>query len=277
MSNGYNTPLSVSLNPIRHLPISQGGFSISYRGKAPSGTTVWLGLPDATNAIDVTNKPQSAIIDSANLPRFLSLIGHQHAWGSSQQCRLFVRRGSELIAQSQQLRFDCPVRPYVGRLEPSLGKGDAGPPLRYTGTPPHYPDGRVLRVPAIDGCHYFSHKGFFETDNNKRGFNCITYVGAVYGVDVKSKAMSAYGTQLANHCGCTIIGCENQTLDKVKAFFIAHPRGTYLMWSSHHIVIVVNAVVHEFREKFGRYNSQPIAQWTHRDNHWWVRKSMQSF
>jgi hypothetical protein len=112
-----------------------------------------------------------------------------------------------------------------------------------------------------------------------RGFNCITYAGAVFGVDARasSKPMSAYGTQLANHCQCVPCNLENKTIPEVREFFAKNPRGTYLMWSAHHIVVLVNGIVHEFRELRHGYNVQPISQWEHRDTQWWVRRAPRQF
>lgn len=269
---------ALKLKPIKLGRIKQGGYVIGYEGAVSAGCTLWLGLPDPNNAMEVTGKHHDDLLDGSNLPAFLSLIGKQKTWwGAQGKCRLFVKRGPSVLAQSNEESFSCPVRPYVGRLHPLLGRGDAGPSLRYTGTPPKYPDGRFLSLPPIDGCYYFAHAGSFETDNAKRGFNCITYVGAVFGVDVNSGAMSADGTRLANHCGCMPVACENKSLLEVRAFFAKNRLGTYFMWSKHHIVIVVNGVVCEFREKFGRFNEQPIEQWQHNDGHWRVRKASKQF
>jgi hypothetical protein len=40
---------------------------------------------------------------------------------------------------------------------------------------------------------------------------------------------------------------------------------------------VVNGSVHEFRERLGRYNVQPVSQWQHSDHRWWVRKARRQF
>jgi hypothetical protein len=268
---------ALKLKPIQLGPIRKGGYVISYDWVAPSGVTLWLGLPDLTNAMEVTGRDRNDLLSQANLPAFLSLIGKKKWWGTQGTCKLIAKRGTAVIAESNLVAFPCPVRPYVGRLTPALGRGDSGPALKYTGTPPKYPDGRVLFMPPIDGCYYFAYGGRFETDDSKRGFNCITYVGAVFGVDVNSGAMSGYGTQLVNHCGWENCGCENKTLPEVKAFFAATPTGTYFLWSEHHIVVVVNGSVHEFRERLGRYNVQPVSQWQHSDHRWWVRKARRQF
>jgi hypothetical protein len=271
---------SLTLHPITLGPITKGGYVIAYDGTVPPGATLLLGVPDVQSAMDVTRQNPKDLLTPANLPLFLSLIGkHRTWWGTKGRCRLFVTRGGATLAQSNEQAFDCPVRPYVGPLRPELGRGDAGPALRYTGTPPKYPDGRMFHVPAIDGCHYFAFGNRFETSNAMRGFNCITYAGAVFGVDARasSKPMSAYGTQLANHCGCIPCDVENKDLDEVRAFFARHPRGTFLMWSEHHTILVVNGIVHEFRELRRGYNTEPIAQWAHHDKRWWVRRAPKQF
>jgi hypothetical protein len=271
------SPLTLQVSPGR---IKAGGYVISCEGAVSPGAKLLLGVPDVQSSMDVTGKNPKDLLNSANLPLFLSLIGKQKTWwGTKGRCCLFVMRGGSVIAQSNEQSFDCPVRPYVGPLRPELGRGDAGPPLQYTGTPPKYPDGRMLHIPALDGCYYFAFGGRFETNNAKRGFNCITYVGAVFGVDAteESKPMSSYGTRLANYCGCVPCDVENKTLPDVRAFFAKNRTGTYLMWSEGHIVIVVNGTVHEFREKRRGYNVEPIATWEHRDDRWWVRRPATQF
>lgn len=264
----------LTLKPIALGKIRNGGYVIAFDGDVPAASSLWLSVGDTDNVMEVSGANHKDLLNFTNLPRFLTLIGRKRLWGTTAKCRLIAKRGTSVVEQSNEQTFSTPVRPYVGRLAPTLG---SHAPLSYTGTPPHYPDGRVLHVPAIDGCHYFAYGGKFETDNKKRGFNCITYVGAVFGVDSSSGAMSAFGTQLAVHCGCAPCDCENKPLDDVKRFFKKNVAGTYFMWSEHHIVLVVNAVVHEFREKRGGYNTQPVADWDHRDNRWWVRRSLRQF
>ena len=263
----------VTLDPVRLGPIRNGGYIIGYDGAVPNRSTLLLGLPDVDHSMDVTGRKQKDLLGPDNLPTFLSLIGKQKWWGMKGRCTLFVMNGDTVVTRSTEQLFDCPVRPYVGPLRPEMGKGDAGPALKYTGVS----DGRMLFMPALDGCYYFAFNGRFETENDMRGFNCITYAGAVLGVDPSTKAMAAYGTQLANHCGCVPCNLENKSLADVRAFFAKNRVGTYLMWSEHHTVLVVNGMVHEFRQLLGRYNTQPVGEWTHSDSRWWVRKTPKQF
>jgi hypothetical protein len=253
--------------------IAKGGYVISYEGAIGADARLRLGLPDLAHSMDVTGENSKDLLTSKNLPLFLSLIGRQNKWGQRIACRLFVMRGDLVVSQSDEVQFDAPVRPYCGPLRPELGRRDAGPPLRYTGVQ----DGRMLYMPAIDGCYYFAYGGKFETSNAKRGLNCITYVGAVLGVSPSSNAMSEYGTRLANYCGCVPCELENKTLPEIKAAFNNGRAGTYVMWSEHHTVLVVNRWVHEFRQLRGGYQHVPIAQWDHRDTRWWVRRSPKQF
>lgn len=269
---------TLKLNPPQIGFIRNGGYVISYTGTIPPGIKLWLGLPDLNNAMEVSGRNRTNIIDRNNMATFLALIRKKQTWwGGTGKCRLFAKQGESIIAQSNIEEFPCPVQPFAGCLSPDFGKGDSGPKLRYTGTPPKYPDGRVLRIPAIDGYYYFAYAGKFETDDKWRGFNCITYVGSVFGVDANSGAMSAYGTQLANHCGCAPVGCENETLQKVKTFFKSHREGTYIMWSAIHTVIVFKGIVYEFRKPRGGYNMQDINEWEHESKRWWVRRSVKQF
>ena len=72
--------------------------------------------------------------------------------------------------------------PLEGPLVPSLGAGDDGPHF------PYLIEGRSFPGYAVRGRHYFVYGGQLETDNTKRGFNCITFAGSVLGVDPGSRA-----------------------------------------------------------------------------------------
>lgn len=92
--------------------------------------------------------------------------------------------------------------------------------------------------PSIDRKYYFAYGGKFETDNTMRGFTCITFIGAVCGVDPSSGAMGAYGTQLANHLAATMCDMENKkesdiiTLCHETSSSMGKVRGLVLDWRS---------------------------------------------
>lgn len=88
--------------------------------------------------------------------------------------------------------------------------------------------------------------------------------------------MSLYGTQLADYLGAVPCGLENKTGEKIKAHFAGMPTDTYLMWSAHHVVVIVNSQVHEFSQTRHGYVVTHIQNW-HFGGNWWVRKTRQQF
>jgi hypothetical protein len=272
MPNG-RVSSGLKLNTVSLGRIRNGGYLVGYEGNIPSGASLLLSVSDEQHTLDVTRQKQGDILDARNMSAFLALIGNQKLWGTQATCRLLTVSGGKVVGRSNEQTLDCPVRPYVGRLAPELGRGDTGPKLQYTGVS----NGRMLFQPAIDGCYYFAYGGKFETDNLMRGLNCITYAGAVFGVDPASGAMSGYGSHLAAHIGAVRCGLENKTADEVKVYFRTNPRGTYLMWSSTHTVIIVNGMVHEFSQSQGGYASTSVERWRFGVSRYWVRKTPKQF
>jgi hypothetical protein len=277
---------SIKLNSIKLQPIIQGGYLVSYTGSVPTGSRLMLAasnsLSAASNlqsAIDVTNQPPSHLLNKANLPSFLALVGKHGLWGKKGYCSLFTAKAGAIVAKSNIEAFDAPVHPYTGKLGPFIGRPDSGPKFQYT----QNPNGRMLHIPAIDGCYYFEidagpNVHCFETNNNMRGLNCITFAGAVFGVSASTGAMSGYGTKLANHLGATQCNLENKSDNEIRAYFAKHPTGTYLMWSATHIVVVVNSKVYEFaHSKHGYAGDQPIDKWNFYNSRHWVRKTPKQF
>jgi hypothetical protein len=77
------TPKPVKLGPVS-------------KGQIPAGARLLLGVPDATNAIDVTHQKNDHLIDERNLSRFLALIGNARWWGTKGRCRLFLKSGTSI-------------------------------------------------------------------------------------------------------------------------------------------------------------------------------------
>ena len=261
------------LEPIYLGDIRKGGYLIKYdtstkEGIPTSKYKVFLGLSSQTHLLDVTACNNRDIMTSKNLPDLLKLITELEQWGSLIVCRLYLKRDSQVISQSKQQNLTAPVKPYKSSLEPSLGS-TAG--LNYTGNG----TGRMLHVPAIDGKYYFHYKYKFVTKVSERGFDCTTYVGVVYGVDAYAggvKPMSEYGTQLANYVGTTKCDMEGKKDNDIKAFFEKNNKGTYMMWSSRHVVLVEDAKVHEFSESKKGYNTDPVSDWNFHGATYWIRK-----
>lgn len=284
---------SLTLNGVSRKSLASGGYRIGYSGHVPSGHTLWLGLPDLHNAMNVTGRPAHDLLDGANLPKFLSLIGNQKLWGQKDlgccRCSLFVLNGNVVVAQSNQLPFAPPVRPLVCRPRlgmPTLGLGSSElDRLTYAGVDDHGNAGRFLHFPAIDNCYYFRNgtDSMFETDNKMRGFVCTTYIGAVWGIPVqKNGPMTWHGNTIAATAGapffCTDLGMKDKPVNEVKQFMLEHPRGTYLVGTHGHIALVVNGVVHDFTTKPRRgYNHRKITEWFPLSRTWTVGRPYLQF
>jgi len=270
---------TLSLNPIALGLIRNGGYVISYAGQIPPGATLLLGLPDTARTVDVTGRPKSDLLDFERLKKLLAHFDQTNAWGNPVTVQLHVVQNGRAVAKSNTQTLPAPVRPHCGCLNPKLGKGDCGPRLCYTGVQ----TGRMLFQPGIEGRYYYAFGGKFETDNAKRGLNCITYVGAVFGVDPSTGAMSAYGTQLANHLGAIKLGMEGKSKQEVLRFFTTDGmrsqlrKGVYIVWNAGHTVLVVDGVVHEFALSKNGYNETPVASWHFANGPFWVRQLRVNF
>jgi hypothetical protein len=264
---------SVKLHPIHLKKIKEGGYRISYTGKAPANSRLLLLINEQLPGVDVTAAPPHDLLHAANLPAFLACIGNLKLWGQEAGCRLFAVQGGQTSAISNGEKLACPVRPYVGRLGPELGRPDSGPKLNYTGVQ----DGRMLAQPAIDGCHYFAYGGHFETSNDLRGLNCITYAGAVFGVDPASGALRGNGAKLSDYLRAEPCGLEMKTGVEIKQFFSEKPHGTYLVWNAHHVVVLWAGKVYEFSQSHHGFRVTPIPAWHFASPPFWVRRTPKQF
>ncbi|MGE0646136.1 MAG: peptidoglycan-binding protein [Nitrospira sp.] len=282
------TTKPLKLKPISLGKIDRGGYIISYEGEVPPPPVYKVLLcvsnPLYTNdvpgkiltgenrkhCIDISGRNKSDVIGPDNLPAFLQQMEVPPLWGGKAHCRLYVLRQDDTIVSCSNIELlDCPVRPLKCELTPELGRGDDGPSLAYTGIQ----TGRMLHHVPINKGYFFKYAGKFETTNDMRGLNCITYVGAVYGVDSSTGAMGSYGTQLAEVIGATKCDMENKKEADIKAFFSGHTKETYIMWSSSHVVLVVSGVVYEFSESKGGFVVTPVDDWNFHGKQYWIRKS----
>jgi len=282
------TTQSLLLHPVTRASISNGGYSVKYEGTIPPGHTLWLGVPDVTNALDITGKPRHHVIDATNLPKFLSLIGNRDWWGKKGSCKLLLKQGGVGKAESNIVEFDCPVRPLVPRPRlriPTLGlKYHELWDLKYAARDSHGHNGRFLHMPAIDGCYYFRNgeDSMFETDDDKRGLVCTSYIAAVWALGAeKNGPMTWHGYQIATHAGapffCSDLGMKDKSLEEVKGFLETN-HGTFIAGSSNHVVLVVNGVAHDFTVSPRKgYNVRSVKDWHPKDRTWSVGKPLQQF
>ena len=284
------TAALLTLNVVKLGRVSKGAYLIGYSGTIPAGATLLLGVPDATNAIDVTHQKHDHLIDGHNLSRFLALIGNAGWWGTKGRCRLFLKSGISIAPVSNEVIFDCPVKPLV--CKPKLGGPTLGLShpelysLSYASVDDHGTAGRYLHVPAIDSCVYFRNgsNGFLETDTKMRGLVCTSYIGAVWGIAATSGGpMTWSGAQIASWAGtpfyCFDVGVKDRPIGEVKAYLEQNMAGTFLVGSSSHIVLVVRGFVHEFTTVPRRgYNHRSIQSWKPGGVHrWTVGKPLAQF
>ncbi len=80
---GVSSGSGLALHPITLINPKSGGFKISYSGHMPHGCGLSIGLPDATNAMDVSARcHHHNLLDATNLHQFLERIGNRNWWGT---------------------------------------------------------------------------------------------------------------------------------------------------------------------------------------------------
>ncbi len=270
--NRIASPLA--LKPIARIGIEQGAFQIRLDGEPlPDYWQLWLAFannPAAKMHVEPVGNSRD-LITRDNLPTLMFLVDKAKAWGKTAMLRLFVTRGMHTVSESAGAAMACPVKPYCGTLQPD--RIGAEPGLVYSGVL----DGRFFHFPAIGGNYYFSYGGKLENDDARRGLNCITYVGAVYGVPASTGALSGYGTQLADYLGASKCDMEGKKEADIKKFFAEHTTGNYIMWKSTHVVLVSDGTVYEFSEGVGGFRSMSVDQWPFGKSTFWIRKVDKAF
>lgn len=291
--NAMATPLV--LKSVKREVIKYGGYEVMYEGeifkkdKWPKEYKVLLELEHLakTDTLDVTDRvflaPQKDLITKDNMVAFLKLIEKLNAYPLATAkmslqlgVRLIVNYKGHQVTKSKSeptKKLAAPLRPYAGGMGANMLKKDNLKDYKYSGNK----TGRFFHVPAIDGKYYFSYNNLIEVDPNLYGLNCITYVGAVHNVDPYTGAMNSYGTKLATHLKAKEVKMEGKKEKDIKSFFETNDKGTYVMWSEKHMVIVHNAVVHEFwgsdAGKPGGYRPTEIDKWNFHGRTYWVRKT----
>jgi hypothetical protein len=262
--------------------IRSGGYLISYTPHAPPPPyRVLLGeSPEPMESIDVTDAISYDVITATNLPALLKLIDRKQRWGGNLNPRLFIVLDRKLVSASDPIAIPCPVAPHRSTLLPL---SDKGPGMTYQGLYPKAYWGRWLEdVPGFDGSFFAvgydpgDPKGHarFETDRSHRGFDCITYAGTVSGAPPN---VMHTGDELAAWFDPPLIQCSVQkttpsgVAEQVKleeadwgdvaTYFSVQTAGHFLMWSSGHVVIVANGIVHEFTNLGGGYRETAVQDW----------------
>ncbi len=289
--NATKTPLKLSEIKLAYLnnfgPTLPCGYMVKYTGQIPpsgykillgfSSTPVliqsgnWLKPAELTDFLDITSRKSYCVICNDNLALLLKLIDKKKLWATTPLATLFVTKGCQIISRSNSATIDCPVKPYKGKLRLSLGQNDLGeeagtPPLLYNGKSDGTGGGAMFHIPAVDGNYYFEFHGKFEVKNERRGFDCTTFVGAVFDVNPNTGMMAGDADTLAQSPVAQKIPFESKSAAEVKAFFDTHKAGTYIVGSGGHVMLVADGVLHEFNLTGGQaglpgYKHGPVATW----------------
>jgi len=254
----------LALNSVSLSAIANGGYSFSYSASLSPGARLFLCLENASNRLDIT-----AGYNKTQLPLLLKSVGAVNGWGGTIRCWLVKEQNGKPVGESAAIDLKCPVKPYDGSFTIE-GFRTALPKLTYSGNG----TGRLL-TEAIDGKYYFRFGSKLETDNAMRGFDCTTFIMALFqrSIDMSGK----YGTYLVENLGCTKCDMEQKKEKEIKAFFADPAKGgvgQYIMWSEGHMLLAKNAVLHEFT--YGGYAQTPAATFPRYNKAahglWWIRK-----
>ncbi len=261
---------AATLSPITLARIDNGGYVIAYAAQLPpTGYKVFLAVQNETALLDITGRNVKGVLGVDNLPDFLDLIDAGSLWGKPADCRIVVKRDGRVVSRSDPKTMQCPVAPYTHGLGEDLLVEDNVKDFTYSGIK----DGCYFHMPAVDDKYYFSYDNKFETATTRRGLNCITYAGAVFGVNANTGALKDYGTQLANHLGAAKVDMEGKKAADLKQFFTDNPTGTYLMWSEGHTTVVVDGWVYESTNRTTQaYQRTETDNWPYGNATFWVRK-----
>src|SRR2546428_1040926 len=247
-------PTQITLKTITPTRIKDGGYTIKWEGVVPPASTVYLCLVTRENRLDITGG-----YTKQRLPQLLAAIEAVNGWGQSVECLLTVEEGGAFLTESNAQPLQAPVVPYVGDLTfDGFWRGE--PKFTYPGVG----QGRLLSNP-ISGKYYVRYGSRFETEGAKRGFDCTTFPMALFRC--QASMAGKVGADLAHALGAQPCEMESRKEKEVKAFFGDENRGAkglYIMFSSAHVVLVKDAIVHEFTNRGyvdPGYKRAPTASW----------------
>jgi hypothetical protein len=140
-----------------------------------------LEIHDASHRFDVSSVKSGHPIGEGNLWSFLNHVNNLNLWAVDAvrevDCRLVVNyNGKEIVSNTCSVR--TPVRPWTGALDPDRFAEDNS--IKYCRSEGGRYAGRSLTKVGMHNCFTFLHT--LETDPSMRGFCCIGFVGAVFGI-----------------------------------------------------------------------------------------------
>jgi hypothetical protein len=276
---------TLSLDEIKLAKIRDGGYRIVFRGEVPPHHEVRLLLGNSDRYfIDITGGYRFGKHKhrASHLSQLLDVMDRGSFWGRKIPVRVAIYSGGRILIETlSPPRFiECPLEPL---RQVGIEEIGAVPGLRYTGK--HDASGETkkeakdakdkdnkIQAPektgtilshAINGKYFFIFGGMFETDTNRRGFDCTTYVGAAGGLE-DGKGQGGTGETVAVALGGKSCEMEHKHPHDIERFFADHSTGTYVMWSHGHVVFVKQGFVHEFTDRVSRnngYQKTKVGHW----------------
>ena len=228
-----------------------------------------------SNCMEITGKKKSRLLDKDNLSEFMTLIEQNRLWGLTGSLRLLLMKDRKLVSVSSERSFSAPIQPYAGKLTPwDIGKGDAGPKLTYIGTGKSPFIGRYFYNEKIGGKYFWKYGSTLVTENQNRGFDCITFVGSCFAVATNIGGVNPYlsSDNMATALKASYVGWEKSKTEKIvdgegkgsliKSYFEqAGKEGTFLLWKGSHIVLVHNKEVYEFAASKKGFVKTALKNW----------------
>lgn len=251
---------ALTLEPIRADKVRHGAYIIRFHGTVPPHSEIRLLL--GTNDrlwMDITKGYQKH--RTTHLEQLLELMERGGFWSQRVPVRVAAYSGGMILSETllPAKSIQCPLEPLRELGVEEIGAVEG---LHYTGALDGSGGGTFLSSP-IKGKYYFVYGGMFETDSKRRGFDCTTYVGSAYGLP-NGQGMGGDGGTLAAKLGAESCDMEHKHPPIIKKFFEEHKSGAYIMWSHGHVVVVKDAVVHEFTDRINveeGYQHTDVAEW----------------
>ena len=282
LANGFTLKKISRVSVLVYSKWSPFGYEIKHRGEIPQDGPfkVWLrvsttefskktesclstkGLDVTQACLDVARQQRSALITFENFADFMTILDEQSLWTTDKvkmaYAALFVENKDNFktISISDSVPFECPIKPWDGRLPDLLG-------------------GRVTEL-WYNKCFLFIHKGadrdakenlaadingkyYFVSErdgcrlaiqSNERALNCISFIAGVYKVS-PATGQTQTSAGLAAKISNNATESTNMTPQQVKQYFQTHQQGYYMMRTESlpvggHCVLVVDGAVCEF-------------------------------
>ena len=213
-------------------------------------------LVDKRGLIDVTGVQSGSALGGKRLLQFLRVLDRLEPvkWGQKIQCQLIVQdtQGIEVAGRSHPVQVSTPVKPWVGSLDPELFAADktityclADETVGYAGEAEKYYGQFLRRIPGDHNPNrrYFTFKKTLQTDPKYRGFDCICFVGNLYGIEPGPAYDKGAAMAVALKGEPAVQMNREQVIDFLKTD--EGRAGWYIMYTGGHVGLIRSGVLFE--------------------------------